>query len=237
LKKPVLVFLFALALSCWAFHLCPLTATAAEKVLLKGVVTDNNGKTVEGAKVFLYNGPDVRRPADFISVSTDKDGKFHVVLPVGKFWAVARSKKSEEYGPLMPGDKHSGEPRELDVVPAREIEMNFTVKDLKDAVSLRKGTREGFVQIKGRILDKNSLPVPMAYAIAHRSEKVEGLPDYMSSWTDADGGYTLFLPPGKYYLGSALTFPPGQGYGPGNAVLIETDKTDMDIVISAVSPQ
>ncbi|MFZ2198869.1 MAG: carboxypeptidase-like regulatory domain-containing protein [Thermodesulfovibrionales bacterium] len=237
MKKPVFVLLLVVALTWWVSNLCPLTATAAEKVLLKGAVTDNSGKAVEGAKIFLYNGPDVRRPADFISVSTDKDGKFHVVLPVGKFWAVARLKKSEEYGPLMPGDKHSGEPREIEVVPGRELEMDFTVKDLKDAVSLRKGTREGFVQIKGRVLDKNGMPVPMAYAIAHRSEKVEGLPDYLSSWTDADGSYTLFLPPGKYYLGYALTFPPAQDYGPGKAVFIDTDKTDMDIVISAVSSQ
>jgi len=146
-------------------------------------------------------------------------------------------KKSEEYGPLMPGDKHSGEPREIDVVPGRELEVDFTVKDLKDAVSVRKGTREGYVKIKGRILDKNGLPVPMAYATANRSEKMDSLPDYLSLWTDVDGGYTLYLPSGKYYLGSALTFPPGQDFDPGTAVLIDTDKADLDIVIRTASPQ
>jgi hypothetical protein len=237
LKKPAFAFLLILTLTWWVPHLCLLTATAAERVLLKGMVTDINGNAVEGAKVFLYNGPDVRRPADFISVQTDKDGKFHIVLPVGKFWAVARLKKGEEYGPLMSGDKHSGEPREVEVVPGPELEMDFTVRDLKDAASLRKGTREGYVKINGKILDKNGLPVPMVYATAHRSEKMEGLPDYLSLWTDADGSYTLYLPPGKYYLGSALTFPPGQDYGPGTAVLIDKDKDDLDIVIREASPQ
>jgi hypothetical protein len=57
------------------------------------------------------------------------------------------------------------------------------------------------------------------------------IPDYLSAWTDEEGSYTLYLPRGRYYVGYATTFPPDKKYVIDRAVVVETDKADMDIVI------
>ena len=67
------------------------TATRAEdRALLKGTVLDIKAMPVEGAEIFIYDSTDVRRPADFISARTGKDGSFQMDLPAGIYWAVAR---------------------------------------------------------------------------------------------------------------------------------------------------
>jgi len=206
---------------------------AEEKSVLKGRVLDIEEKPVESAEIFIYNSPDVRRPADFMSARTDKEGRFSVDLPIGKYWAVARLRKgTERYGPLMPGDKHSGEPVEIYLTPNSEIEKDFTVVDIREVTRLKKKIREDYIKIKGRILDKNSSPVKMVYAIANKNKVITGMPDYLSAWTDDEGYYTLYIPRGKYYIGYATAFPPAKDYNINREVVFEADKIDLDIIIN-----
>ena len=198
--------------------------------VFKGKISDVAGRPVEGARVFVYDSTDVRRTANFISAGSDKDGLFSVVLPPGKYWAIARLKKTEDYGPLMPGDKHSGEPNEVEVVFRGEVAMDFVVADLKEALRARGNARERPVQIAGRIIDGDGTPVRGAYVIAHKSGTVNGIPDYLSAWVDDDGRYTLYLPKGSYYIGTALVFPPGNNYFMQGNITVEGDRTDMDII-------
>lgn len=207
-------------------------AVSDERSVFKGSVNDVSGKAAGGTKIFIYESPDVRRQADFIA-NTDNDGRFRIALPSGKFWAVARLKRSDGYGPLTSGDKHSGEPVEIELVSGAELEVEFTIRDLKDAMSLRKKTREDIIKIEGRIIDINGRPVPIAYAIANRNEKVAVNPDYLSSWTDAEGRYIIYLPRGKYHVGYAFKFPPGQNYVKVREMLFETDISDLDIVTNS----
>ncbi len=206
------------------------TAPAEEKPALKGKVSDVEGRAVEGAMVYAYDSPDVKRPADFMSARTDKDGLFRMVLPPGKYWLVARLKKGEEYGPLMPGDKHSGEPVVLDLASGQEADVNFTVADLKDARKIRTKDQERPVKISGRIVDEKGSPVSKAYAIANRSSTVGGIPDYLSAWVDHEGHYTLYIPRGRYYIGSAVTFPPGQASFMEGQITVDADRSDFDII-------
>ena len=150
-------------------------AASSEKSVIKGSVNDVSGRAAGGTNIYIYNSPDVRRPADFIA-HTGKDGRFRISLPSGKYWAVARLKRSDGYGPLMSGDKHSGEPVEIALASGAELEVEFTIKDLNDAVSLRRKTREDIIKIEGRIIDINGRPVNMAYAIANRNDKVTVIP-------------------------------------------------------------
>ncbi|MDA8431867.1 MAG: hypothetical protein M0Z60_02765, partial [Nitrospiraceae bacterium] len=53
---------------------------------------------------------------------------------------------------------------------------------------------------------------------------------WFSAWSDADGRYTLYVTKGKYHLGSAAAFPPGETYVAGPAVTVDGDKAGMDIV-------
>jgi hypothetical protein len=217
-------------LSAWYVSAGASTACGEENAVFKGRVLDVEGNAVEEVKVFVYSSPEVRKTADFISASSDKDGLFRMVLPSGRYWAIARLKKTEGFGPLMPGDRHSGEPTEVELASGSEVNMNFVVADLKEAIKAKTKGREGAVRISGRILDEKGAPVSGAYAIANRNEKISGVPDYLSAWVDSDGRYTLYVPPGKYYIGGAIAFPPGQDYFLNGAITVDGDEADLNIV-------
>ena len=209
-------------------------AYAEDKAVFKGKVTDVQGRPVEGSMVFVYASPDVRRSADFISPPTGGDGVFKLSLPPGKYWAVARRKKVEGFGPLMPGDRHSGEPKEIELAPGSEVDMQFTVTDLKEAVIMRTKDREGPARLSGRIIDEQGAPVKGTYAIASKNEKPDGIPNYVSAWVDNDGQYTLYIPRGSYYLGSAVTFPPGDDIVMDKKITVDAERMDADITRGAI---
>ncbi len=186
----------------------PGMADALEKAVFKGNVLDVKGSAVPGAEIYIYDSPDTRRPADFISAMTDNEGGFIITLPQGQYWAVARVRQGEKYGPLMPGDKHSGEPVEVEIERTGSFEQNFTVMDLIESARLIKKTREDYFIIKGLIVDKKGVPVSNVYAFANRGMDMREIPDYMSAWTNKEGQYRLYMPEGRYYVGYASEFPP-----------------------------
>ncbi len=223
--------LAALLVASWSGILAvPPAAGAGEQATFEGRVRDTKNKAVEGAMVFLYASPDIRRTANFISNRTDSEGRFSVVLPAGHYWAVARLKKVEGYGPLMPGDKHSGDPVEVEFGPGKTVRMDFTVADLQEAIRTRSKDRERAFKISGRIVDDQGAPVPGAYAIANKAARVLGIPDYLSAWADEEGRYTIYLPRGKYNLGAARSFPPGQDYVIQGQISVDADKAGVDII-------
>ena len=224
--------LYLCVVACTLLLYCPFTG-AADTAVLKGRVIDIDGGSVSGALVYAYDSPDIRRPASFISARTGADGSFHIVLAPGKYWVVARLKKGDEFGPLMPGDKHSGEPVVLDIAPQREATVDFRVADLKDARKIHGRERERPVKISGRIIDGKGSPLMNVYAIAHRSSTVEGVPDYVSAWVGSDGYYSMSLPPGRYFIGSAAQFPPGKNYVMFGEIMIDADRSDVNIVVKA----
>lgn len=209
-------------------------AVAQQNTMLSGTVTGADGKALEGVLVFVYAGPDVHRSADFTSPPTDRDGRYRMTVPPGRYWAVARLKKIEGFGPLMPGDRHSGEPREVEIGPGQDVEMDLVVADLKEAMRAKRKDREGPVRISGRILDDNGGPVRGAYAVANRTAKIVGMPDYLSAWTDEQGRYTLVVPRGLYSVGSATTFPPGDDLVIFETVTADADRAGLDIIRRSV---
>jgi uncharacterized GH25 family protein len=203
--------------------------------VLVGQIVDVEGRAIEGARVFAYDNADVRRPANFISSQTDTTGSFRMIMMPGKYWLVARLKKGEEYGPLMPGDKHSGEPVILDISSGGETSANFMVADLKDARKIHAKDRERPVKVSGRIINDKGGPVLKAYAIAHRSRSIDGIPDHVSAWVDDQGRYTLSLPPGKYFVGSAAAFPPGESYFIQGEMSVDGDSAGVDIIMKTTN--
>lgn len=207
------------------------TAIALETGVLKGKVMDVEGKAVEGVEVFVYSTLDTRRPADFISARTDMSGMFSLVMPPGKYRAVARLRHGEKYGPLMIGDKHSGEPVEIEVEAGEEYEQDFTVADIRDAARLMRKTREDHVHLKGRIIDGQGAPLKNVYAVAFRQKEIAEFPDYLSAWTDEDGHYSLYLPAGTYFIGYASEFPPGKKVYLYREINITPENNDLDIIV------
>lgn len=203
------------------------SAFAGETSSLKGKVLDVDGRPVEGAEVFVYDSVNTRRPADFISPKSDKNGHIAIVLPKGKYWVVARVRRDEKYGPLMPGDKHSGEPVEIEITDS-DIDNNFVVADLRDVGKKKRAIRDECLTLKGRIIDSKGVPVKDAYVLAHKNKEVELLPDYLSAWTDEDGTYTLYLSPGeKYFVGAVTTFPPKSKLLISTELIPEAGKLDI----------
>jgi hypothetical protein len=224
------VLLFLLLLP--AVGLYPVAASSGENATLTGLIRDVGGKPVEGAEVFIYSSAEVRRTADFISSPSDTEGRYTISLPAGTYWCVARWRKGgSRFGPLMPGDKHSGDPLEIDVTRSAS-RADFTVADLKEAAGLiKKKTREDYVKITGRILDRDGKPAQGVYAIASTTGSISEIPDYLSPWTDEAGTYALYLPRGKYYLGFSDRFPPDSRAAFTREVLLQGDKDDLDIIV------
>ncbi len=219
----LLVILFISIVVIWQ-------AGAEETSALKGRVVDVSGEPVKGAMVFIYKSKDVLKTADFISAPTDIEGLFRVVLPAERYWAVARLKKAEGYGPLMPGDKHSGDPVEFEPDAGKEADKEFIIADLKDAIRMKRETMERPVRLSGRILDKDGSPLTGFYAVAYRNEEGARIPDFLSPWVDDEGRYTMYLPEGRYYVGGSDTFLPGDSLFIVERVEISTDNSKFDII-------
>ena len=211
---------------------CAFPAFALETHLLKAKVSDVEGRPMVGAKLFLYDSPNVRMPAQFISALSDRAGQLQIDLPPGKYWVVARFKPDGKYGPLMPGDKHSGEPLEVDLT-AGGVETDFVVADLRELGQKKRATATDALRLKGRVVDTQGAPVAQAVVFANRSKEFSELPDFISAWTGADGQYEIYLPPGAiYYVGVSRQFPLKYQEGDSKPVVVESGKIDIAIDIN-----
>lgn len=186
---------------------CVFSPHAAETNLLKAKVSDIEGRPMEGAKLFLYDSSNVRRPADFISTLSDRTGKLQIALPPGKYWGVARFKADGKYGPLMPGDKHSGEPLEIDLTGS-EVEVDFVVADIRELGQKKRASATDALLLKGHVIDSQGAPIAQTFVFANRTDGIHELPEYISAWTGDDGRYELYLPSGSaYYVGVSRKLP------------------------------
>lgn len=205
--------------------------SGAENGVLSGRVVDVAQNPVPGVEVFVYNRPNIRRPADYISPPTSKNGEFRVTLPPGTYWTVARLRHGEQrFGPLLPGDKHSGFPLEVDIAPGENVEEEFVIADLEETSKLTVKFDTTFVKVEGVLVTAKGLPVENAYAFANRNDAMKKIPDYVSAWTGRSGEYILFLPPGTFYLGSAVVFPPGVQTGKLKKVMVDSNAKNINIV-------
>jgi hypothetical protein len=185
------------------------TVSVAQPAVLKATVRDIDGKPAQGVKIFLYESTNVRKPADFISAQSDKDGRVIVMVPAGTFWAVARFKKDALYGPLMPGDKHSGDPVVVECSDLSETDVEFVIADIREIGQKKRTSNADTIKLWGRVIDKEGAPVAHAYVFASTTKEIEYIPEYLSAWTDEGGNYTLYLPAGaSLFVGSARQFPP-----------------------------
>jgi hypothetical protein len=219
-----------------AIGVCSLTCAypvyAAETHMLKARVSDIEGRPVEGAKLFIYDSSNVRRPADFISSLSDRTGQLQVLQPPGKYWVVARFKSDGKYGPLMPGDKHSGEPLEVDLTDGG-AEADFVVADIRELGQKKRASATDALRLKGRVVDTQGAPVAQAVVFANRSKEFRELPDYISAWTGDDGWYEVYLPSGAtYYVGVSRQFPLKYLEGFDRPVVVESGKIDIAIDIN-----
>lgn len=211
--------------------LAPASAVAGP-LLLKGRILDGNGQPVSGAEVYVFDSANVKRPADFISERSGRDGHFQVALPPGRYWTMAIQRQGEaRIGPLGPTDRFSGDPLLFEGGADKQVFNDFTVISLKEAALRNRKRNEELIKVTGRILDPSGAPVAGAYAMADPSPKGQ-MPLYLSTWSEADGLYTLYLPKGKIFLGVARVFPPDNDY----LLAVEADFTGDAVAEDLVAP-
>ncbi len=218
--------LFALVVFATLFRGPISAADASTDFTLRGRILDVGGKPVEGGEVFVYDSVQTRRPADFISPKSDGEGFYRLVIPTGRYWAVARVRSGAKYGPLMFGGKHSGEAVEIEATSGGELVLDFSVADVREMTRDQKKIVEGYRKVEGRILDRDGKPVRRAYAFARQEKSGAPLPEFISPWSDEEGGYSLFLPPGRYCLGGSMTYPPEDGT-PCQELFLDAAKPDI----------
>ncbi len=211
----------------------PTTGSSSETFVLTGQIMDIDGKPVTGAELFVYDSAIIRRPADFISARTGQDGRYSLILPRQKFWAVARVRSGDKFGPLLPGDRHSGEALLLEPDDNAKLQQDFTVVNILEAVRQKQKVRTDHQNVTGKILDQHGKPVVNAYVFAQTDRIVRGVPEYISAWSDESGIYSLYLPSGSYFLGASVIFPPVPGSAAKLELLLESVKKAFvqDIII------
>jgi len=215
------------------FCLTALSATfgygAENTFTLEGVISTLSGEPVQDAEVYIYSSSNTRRPADFISTKSGKNGVYRLILPRATYWGVARIKKGERFGPLQPGDKHSGEPAKIEPDAEKSVALDFTVADMQELAQRReKGREELLMEISGTIT-ANGAAVAGAYVYARIGRISATLPEYFSGWTDSTGKYRLKLPAGSYFLGCSKSFPPAGPSGNLHEVTITSWKLPVAI--------
>ena len=211
---------------------------AAEPGVLEGRVLDIAEQPVADAEVYIFDSPDVKRPADFISNRTGADGLYRVLLPRGNYWAVAILRQGGgRFGPLAYGDKHSGEAVAVELGSGVRRSIDFVVVNLREAARKHQKKSEDLIRVTGKLLHGSGEPAAMAYAMAHRMDQFGTLPDYISTWTGADGEYSLYLPPGRYYLGASLGFPPKHGYTLKVEQQFIEDTGNVDLVVDKATEE
>lgn len=182
---------------------------ADDTFTLQGVVSTLAGEPVQGAEIYVYLSANTRRPADFISSKSGMNGVYKLILPRATYWGVARIKKGERFGPLQPGDKHSGEPVKIEANTEKSVTLDFTVADMQELAQRREKGREELMEISGTIT-ANGKGVAGAYVYAKVGRISATLPEYFSEWSDAAGKYRLKLPEGNYFIGCDREFPPAE---------------------------
>jgi hypothetical protein len=210
---------------------------AGQPGILEGKILDIFEEPIRNAEVYVFDSPDVKRPADFISNRTIEDGRYSVKIPSGNYWAVAIFRESgARFGPLGSNDKHSGDSVAIEIAAGGSRSMDFTVMNLREAAMKHKKRSEELIKVTGRIVNKSGAPVQMAYAMAHKMQQFGNLPDYISAWTDEQGVYTLYLPPGRYFLGASVGFPPKNGYNLYVDQQFVGDTEKIDLVVDKETP-
>ena len=217
-------------------------AVSAASSSVQGVAT----VPMEGVYIFVYKKGDIPHgpPYTMSEAPTGPDGSFSISLPDGEYTIVARRHKNGLAGsPLSEGDLKSP-PVPVTVRGGRLTVGTVVLHEKTSSFRYFKPDAKTKTAISGKILDSDGNPMKgfrvHVYTYAQMSER----PKYVSSATEPDGSYIVFLPKGgTYYLAARDHFggPPkiGDYYGrydegtiDPTAVIVKTGQTLGDINIT-----
>jgi len=170
---------------------------------------------LEGAHLYVYKpGMDLYGPAFAISQATDREGRFSLDLPDGKYIAVARKRNGgEESGPVLAGDNRSEFINVTVTGGVVDMQVSAPVK-IGDQRNFTGDVEESKTGLSGLVLDSDGAPVEGARVHVYDHVQMSERPKFVSEKTGPDGRYLVYLPAGgTYYLAARDKFggPPKLG--------------------------
>lgn len=187
----------------------------------------HDGNPIADAYIYVYSEADsgLMGPSYGESVRSDKDGRFQLDLPAGRFYLAARKRTD---GTRM-GEPDAGDLNGL--FPANPVEVttgsylplgDFPLQKI-DATERQKRLDSGKFDLtetrfEGRVVNRDGRLIEGIYVFAYLDSRMVGKPTHISAPTGADGRYVLNLGDGgTYYLGARSTFggplEPGEWVG------------------------
>ncbi len=206
MKRFILLIVMVLAVSA-----APLYAEVVETGWISGQVMIKEGGPLSNGMVVFFKadeGP-VPDPNRYLRIpdevsDLDAEGKFRLVLPVGKYFLAAIKRLSGEViGPPRDGDYFfiSQDNEGVPLVYMIENGRSMSVGVISEAVPFKRAVPAGTPGISGTIYDLNGNPVEGAIVFAYFTETMTGLPPFTSYRTGKDGRYMINVSGGgNYYL-------------------------------------
>ncbi|MEN8265040.1 MAG: hypothetical protein ABFR82_16460, partial [Nitrospirota bacterium] len=198
IRKGGILILFLLL-----FLAVPLHAEVIDTGWISGQMMTQGGDPMTGGMIVFFNaetGPPPS-PDRYLRIPDEigeiiGEGKFHILLPVGKYYMGAIKRVSRErIGPPQDGDFfYISQDREGNPV-AYGIEKNqsLSVGIVSEAVPFKRTVPAGISGISGTILDIGGNPVEGAIVFAYYTETMTGLPPFTSYRTKKDGKYLISM--------------------------------------------
>lgn len=223
----------ALAAAALLLAALPAPRAAAGEAEVSGIegLASYRGDFVAGVRVLVFAaaGPDEKSEPLAVSRPTDDSGRYRLELSPGNYYLVAvRSEGGPWPFPDRPGDHfcyYLGNP--IVVEAEKMTRVGFNLVKVRDEEAAGPDGRSG---VSGRVLFEDK-PLGRAYVHVYRdtATNFRGM-GYAAQPADAEGRFSLRLPPGRYFLlarkrqGGGMYGPPGKndhiGYYPGNPVKI-----------------
>lgn len=209
------------------------------------------GEPVSRAFIYIYTETDTGLigPSYGEAIQADKEGKFMINLPAGRYSLVARKRADGgRSGALEPGDlnaHYSGNPVEVRRGEFTVLK-DFSLSRVDEEVHAQRHAEGVFTKtetlLHGQVVDTDEFPVSDVYVFAYLDSRMVGKPVHMSVPTGTDGRFSLFLSDGgTYYIGARSGFggplEPGEWVGtfdgqPDHSVMVKRGvKEDLGSII------
>jgi hypothetical protein len=202
------------------------------------VIFDNQPAARASVYVYTETVSGLMGPSYGEAVQTAEDGTFHIDVPAGRYSVVARKRlDGGRSGSLAPGDLNapyaqnpvsvsSGQQMDLGQIVLQPVDSSVHAKRQAEGVFIKTETR-----LSGKVVDPEGSPVTDVYVFAYLDSRMVGKPVHVSSPTDAEGHFELYVSAGgTYYVGARSSY--GGPLEPGEWVGTYDGSPDHGITVS-----